>query len=391
MLIVGGGLIGCAAALYLARSGARVTLIEQGELNSGASGQNAGSLHFQLERRFLEHGRELTTQASHIVALNAVAVQDWKRLEADLGEDLDVAMHGGLMVAETADEVALLEDKSQRERAAGVATELIDGDAARRLCPALAPSILAAVFSRDEGHANPRRVTLAFAQAARVIGAELLTQTRVTALARSGNGFAATLSRQGKTAEERFEKVVIACGAWTTSVAALLNLHLPLFPVALQMSATDRCSPLLRHLVQHVGKRLSMKQTREGHVLIGGGWAARLAESDGRFDLSERPSLQSASLAGNLRAAVSTLPEVARLALLRVWTGVTALSADQLPIVGEIPRMRGCYVAAGGSAFTLGPTFARLLSESIAGRPGDLPALVSPARFDHLNSFMGSG
>ncbi len=57
--IIGGGLVGCAAAWRLAGRGASVALIEAGDINSGASGQNAGSLHFQIERRFLENGDAL--------------------------------------------------------------------------------------------------------------------------------------------------------------------------------------------------------------------------------------------------------------------------------------------------------------------------------------------
>jgi sarcosine oxidase, subunit beta len=391
VLIIGGGLLGCALAWHLARGGARVVLAESAELNSGASGQNAGSLHFQLERRFLEHGAAATEHAAQIVALNAAAIEDWRGLERELDADLDVTMHGGLMVAETPAEVALLEDKCRRERAAGLPVRLIDASEARTLCPALAPDIVAAAFSPDEGHADPRWVTLAYARRAAASGASLRPGTRAAMLARSASGqFEATLVTATASTHEPFERVVITAGAWSAEVGALLNLHLPLYPVALQMNVTERTGPVLRHLLQHVGQRLSMKQTRSGNLLIGGGWAARLARQEGRFDLSSRPTLSRDALIGNLRVAARTVPAVGRLALLRSWTGVTAISADQLPLVGEIPRMRGCYVAAGGSAFTLGPTFARLLSSTLLGRHEELLGPVSPARFDHLNSFMGS-
>src|SRR3989344_6773274 len=78
VLIVGGGLTGCATAWHLAERGASVMLVEAGELNGGASGQNAGSLHFQIERRFLENGPALAEQASRVLALNRLAIQDWR-------------------------------------------------------------------------------------------------------------------------------------------------------------------------------------------------------------------------------------------------------------------------------------------------------------------------
>jgi sarcosine oxidase subunit beta len=156
------------------------------------------------------------------------------------------------------------------------------------------------------------------------------------------------------------------------------------------MNATERTPLFMPHLVQHVGRRLSMKQAHAGNLLIGGGWPSCLARSaDGSFDLSVRAAMIEESLAGNLRAAIDTVPRVEPLNLIRSWTGITAISADQLPIVGEIPRMPGFWVAGGGSAFTLGPSFGRLIAQAMAGRPTAELDIVSPARFEHLNSAMG--
>jgi sarcosine oxidase subunit beta len=134
-----------------------------------------------------------------------------------------------------------------------------------------------------------------------------------------------------------------------------------------------------------------MKQAGAGNVLIGGGWPSRLAQAPGGgFDLSRRPTPIAASITGNLEAAVAVVPRAASLNLLRTWTGTVAVSSDQLPIVGEVPRMPGVHVAGGGSAFTLGPTFARLLAdEALTGKPAPDLADFSPARYEHLNSFMG--
>ncbi|PEQ13583.1 FAD-dependent oxidoreductase [Novosphingobium sp. PC22D] len=386
VLIVGGGLVGCATAWHLARGGAQVTLLEAGDIGMGASGQNAGSLHFQLERRFLENGEALAEQAARTAALSRLAIDDWRGLEAELGADLHVVMDGGLMVAETAEQVGVLERKIARENAEGLATRLLDGDEARAIAPYLSAGILAAGFSGDEGHADARAVTRAFAEAAAHAGAILRMRSPVTSARRLDRGFeiaCADETLQG-------DRLVIACGAWTAQICARLNLHMPLFPVALLMNATERTAKGLRHLVQHVGRRLSMKQTHAGNILIGGGWPARLAQApDGTFDPRRRPEMIAASLAGNMRAAIDTAPFVAKLNLIRSWTGVTAISADQLPIVGEVPSMPGCWVAGGGSAFTLGPTFARLMAQAMGGRAAPELDIVSPARFEHLNSFMG--
>lgn len=393
VLIIGGGLIGCAAALYLARAGASVRLIEADDINAGASGQNAGSLHFQMERRFLENGEVLADQAARIIRLNRLAIDDWRGLEADLGVDLHVSQKGGLMVAETADEVALLEAKSRREIAGGLGTQLLDGVAARTLCPALGANVLAASYLADEGHADPRALTPAFADAAIGAGAVISTRHRILSLSRTPSGGFDAMVQDGTGNEQDLHhagQVLVAAGAWTPAICALANLHMPLFPVALLMNATERTGLILPQLIQHVGRRLSMKQAYAGNVIIGGGWPSRLAQRpDGGFDLNAKARIIPASRSGNLRAAIDIVPQIGALNLIRSWTGITTISADQLPIVGEVARVPGFYVAGGGSAFTLGPTFARLIAQAMGGVRAEALDVLSPDRFNHLNSFMG--
>lgn len=388
---MGGGLIGCAAAWQIARLGARVLLVTVGNLNSGASGQNAGSLHFQMERRFLENGEALADQAAAVLNLNRLAISDWRDIQGELGQDLCVHFGGGLMVAETAAEVALLEGKVRREQQAGLSTVLLGPPEIGKLAPYLSSNIRAAAYLKDEGHADPKKVTPALATAAQKTGAQIAECTRLIALQRLGSGFLASAAGPHGPSQIRAGKVLLAAGVWTAEIASLLNLHLPSFPVALQMNATERVAPFIPHLIQHVGRRLSLKQAASGNILIGGGWPAKFRQKPGGgFDLDARPTLIETSLTANLRTAVDVVPELAQLNLIRCWTGATAITGDQLPIVGEISRLPGLFVAVGGSAFTMGLTFARLLGEAITGQqPDSRLDAFSPNRFGHLNSFMG--
>ena len=389
VLVVGGGLTGCATAFHLARAGASVILIEAGELNGGASGQNAGSLHFQIERRFLENGDALAEQATRVLALNRLAVADWQTMQALFDDNLEIVMDGGLMVAETAAEVALLERKVAREQEMGLATRMVGGDELRELAPYLADTIQAASWLGSEGHANPRTIARVFARAAIADGVDVRTQTVLTGATKRPGGYSIDLRSSDATTTVQADHILLATGASTAAVGALFNLHLPIFPAGLTMNITDRRPQFLPHLVQHVGRRLSMKQAHSGNVLIGGGWSSTLRKSPtGGFDVSRPPELQLASVQGNLRAAVETVPAVASLNVIRSWTGIVALTADQLPIVGQVAP--GLFVAAGGSGFTLGPTFARLLAAQMTGgRPAPELATFGPGRFDHLNGFMG--
>jgi sarcosine oxidase, subunit beta len=393
VLIVGGGLTGCATAWHLARAGAAVTVVERRDLNAGASGQNAGSLHFQIERRFLEHGEELAKQASRVVVLNKLAVEEWRCWLELLGGGPEIVMDGGLMIAETAEEMRSLEQKAAREAEYGLGTKLLDAGETLAIAPYLSRSVLGATWLADEGHANPRNLTLVLARAAAAAGAVFRLGASVTAIQRSGSDFSVAVEADGRTSTIHATQILVAAGVWTARVGASANLHLPIFPAGLTMNITERTAPFMRHLIQHVGKRLSMKQAHDGNVLIGGGYSSRLERRpDGEFDLSRPPALVPDNVRENLRVAARAVPAIADLNLIRSWTGTVALTPDQLPLVGEVPRLPGFHVCAGGSGFTLAPVFARFLADSLGGGPSELAASFqdfSPARFNHLNGFMG--
>lgn len=390
VVVIGGGLVGAATAFRLVQAGASVAVVEAGYPNIGASGANAGSLHFQLERRFLENGESLADQAAGILSLNRLAIDEWKALDAELGPDVHIHMKGGLMVAETADEVRTLERKVAREAAGGLGSRLVDGDEARRIAPGLSKTVVAAAYLAAEGHADPKALTPTFIMRAEHGGARLLQNTRVTAVRSEAGGYRLTICQGTVEKELAARKVLIAAGAWTGRVGELFNLHLPIYPVALLMNVTERTPPVLEQLIQHVGQRLSMKQAHAGNILIGGGWPSRMKlDSTGRFDPGQSAEMLPSSLSGNLAVASRVFPRIADLNLIRSWTGVTAITADQTPLVGEVPQAPGVYVAAGGSAFTLGPVFARLLARLILEEKEERLSVFSPARFSHLNSFMG--
>jgi glycine/D-amino acid oxidase-like deaminating enzyme len=303
-------------------------------------------------------------------------------LSAQLGEDLGVVQHGGLMLAETREQVDVLARKMVLEHAAGLKAELLDRAALLSLAPYLGPSVMAAAFCPGEGKADPRRCALAFARAAMRRGAQVLSRTQVISLRREGGRWRVGFD-DGSLCQA--EQVVIAAGAWSGRVARMAGIALPISPIGLTMTATVRTKPLIKHLLQHAGHRLSMKQTAEGNVLIGGGWPAALRQVDGVVDLGRKAELLLPSLAGNMRTAAAVVPGVADLPVLRSWTGTTCFVADQLPLIGPVPKTKGLFIVAGSSAFTLGPTFADIVSDQVLGRaPAFDVGIYDPKRFGSL-------
>jgi sarcosine oxidase subunit beta len=392
VIVIGGGLVGCAAAYYLSKSDARVLLIESGDINREASGRNAGSLHFQLEYRLMKYGEEQTEQFAQIIPLNLVAIEDWTGLENELQSDLEVRMRGGLVVGETSADVRCLEMRQSLQERWGLRTSLLSAIEVRRRAPYLADTVTSASYCETEGYANPRLIAPAFARRATALGTKIRCQTRATAIHRDGSGWQVGMMGAGNVLDEvSCNAVLDAAGAWAGNVAALAHLHLPIYPVPLLMNITERSEPIIPHLVQHASERLTIKQVAAGNILIGGGWPGRFIRAEPSINVYERPELVMESVFENLVLARELIPALGRLHLLRSWQGTTGVTSDQMPLLGEVPEAPGFYVAAGGAAFTHGPTYARLISELILGaRPSATIDLYSPSRFSHINNFMAA-
>jgi sarcosine oxidase, subunit beta len=377
--VIGAGLIGCAAAWHLARRARSVIVIDQAEVNRGASGRNAGSLHFQLEPRMIDVLVSNPERLAQLIPVNLQAIEDWRRLPKELDRDLELWMHGGLMLAETESEHRLLLKKAELEMRGGLNVRLLDGKELRRLAPYLSSAIRSASYCPEEGHANPRWVAPAFAAAARAAGVRFELHTRVNSLQASDGRWRLVLERtaggasnaHGGVTAVHAGAVLIAAGAWSREILAPLGATVPLTPVGLQMMVTQRTGPLISHLVQHMGRRLSIKQVEAGNILIGGGWPARLSGGD----LGAKPDaeLQELSLAGSAAVAAHVVPATSALSVIRSWSGVACVAPDHLPVLGAIESLPGIFIAAGGASFTLGPTYARLISELISTGSTSIP------------------
>lgn len=386
VVVIGGGLVGCATAYYLSKQGAQVALVEKGQLNRKASGQNAGSLHFQLEQRFVMHWKQLEKEMAELIPFSLISEELWAGLENELEADMEVIQHGGIMVAETEEEMKMLKQKYDMENKWGLGTELMTSEDVKKIAPYLSDKVKGASYCATEGHANPRLVTLQFAKKAQDFNTQIFTESNVTDLKQEKNGWIVELNREDYL---KATNVVITTGAWSKDLVEMAGLHIPMYPIPLTMNITESVEPVIHHLIQHVGKRLTLKQVRDGNILIGGGWSSQFVKKDGKLDLTSSPKILTESVKGNVQIAADLVPAIKDFRLIRTWPGVTGVSIDQLPILGEFPERKGLYIGGGGSGFTFGPLYGKVLSELILNGKTDYSIeAFSPKKFSHLNMFM---
>ncbi|MCP9487642.1 MAG: FAD-binding oxidoreductase [Gaiellaceae bacterium MAG52_C11] len=373
VLIIGGGLAGTALAYYLARAGVECVLVERAELNREASGTNAGSFHFQIalhQLTALETGN-VRERLQTEVRLHAEAAEVWKTLERELAGSLEIHITGGLMVAETPDEFRLLHEKRELEEEAGLETHVLEGEELRAFAPYLADDLLGATWCPDEGHANPMLAAPLFAARAAEAGAELRTHAEVTRVEVDPDGGARRFAVTTAAVRVHAHRVVNATGAWANEVCGLVGLRLPIRAEGLHLNVTEPRERVLEPMVQHIGRRLTLKQATNGTFIIGGGWPANPEPAPARFSTTWE------STAGNVAVAVRVLPLLADVKIVRTWSGVMAFTADLAPLVGESARLPGFHTLIATTGFTLSPLLAQLLAEELATGRGTIPPQYS--------------
>ncbi|MDH4108894.1 MAG: FAD-binding oxidoreductase [Gammaproteobacteria bacterium] len=367
LLVVGGGIVGLSAAIAAAQHGAAVTLIDAA-INAGTTA-NAGSLHVQLQSRFL---RLYPDQAHNVEAslhLYLEAVREWDRLEANHGP-FEMVRHGGLMLAENATQLKFLEAKARREAARGLDVDILERAALGRIAPWLGPQVFGAELCRDEGKLNPLTANIRLRAVARRLGTTFV-KDRIVTLTVGDN-----VQLRGELGLYKADQAIVAAAWGSGRLLGGLGLALPSRAEPLHMNITEPAAASIQHLVQHAERSITLKQLQSGQIVIGGGWPAQSRGDD------VVPAVLADSVLGNIALAGKLVPGIRELRVIRTWAGMNT-TVDGKTALGRIPGAERVIVAVPGDAgYTLGPLCGRLASELAAGLPGEVDTgPYSPARF----------
>ncbi len=362
LLIVGGGLVGLAAAREAAGLGMRVTVVERGPLGGGASHAAAGMLSplddAHRGRVFLE-----------FAVAGFRLYPSWVgELESECGRSVEYRECGKVVAALSAAEKGPLQDTANVALSHGLRAEWIEPGPLSSSVPDLTHEAVGALLVHDDFRVDNRALAAALAVSCRERGVRLCTETDVRAL-RVASGRTQGLTLRDGTSLDT-DRVLLSAGAWSGGIEGLPRA-LPVRPVrgqmlALRPTSWSSSSVLCSHDVYLVPRD-------DGRLLVGA--------------TVEDVGFEEANTAGGtiglLSAALALVPSLESAPVVEVWSGLRPASLDGLPILGGDPEVEGLFYATGHfrSGVLLAPITGRVLADLIAGRDSPvLPRELEAAR-----------
>jgi len=350
ILVIGAGIIGASCAYYLARDGARVTVID-----SGGPGGVATPASFAWINASWGNPQPY-------FRLRREAMAEWRRLAVAL-PNLRISFSGGLCWDLGPDDM----DAYLRDHGAwGYGIRRVNRSEAARLEPRLADPPAAAVYVAEEGAVEPRAAALNLLSAAERQGARVVAGTAVRGLILRGDRVEGALTDGG---EIHADEVLLAAGAASPGIAATAGVTLPLTtPPGLLVSSRPH-ERLLNGLV--MAPDLHMRQTAEGRIVAGADFGGSNPQTDADATARAVFAMLQSMLAGG-----------ARLEMEGHSTGYRPTPVDGFPVIGRPKDRSGLYIAVMHSGITLAPAIGRFAAEELLrGRRDRLLAPYGPARF----------
>ncbi|MCR8548903.1 FAD-binding oxidoreductase [Salipiger sp. P9] len=360
LAVIGGGLIGAAIAWGAARSGADVLLLDEGDIALRAARGNFGLVWLQGKGLGHPDYMHWSIRAGRLWPELA------RLLTEETGIDPEWRGGGGLNFCLSEADLAARREMIARTADAGgeIDIRLLDRAELRALAPGIGPEVLGASLSDLDGEANPLLTLRAFHTGVQRQGGTLRSNSRVQSLhPMAGGGFRIGLA---DGAELPAQRLVLAAGLGSETLAAQLGLTLPLRPERGQIVVTERVAPFLHHPTN------TIRQTRDGTVLLG----------SSHEDVGFSTGTDIATIARLCNTGARLFPALAEARLMRAWGAVRILTPDGLPVYDGAPDHPGAFVVTCHSGVTLASVHALDLGPALArGRLGPAPQTMRSSRF----------
>ena len=334
-LIIGAGIVGCSAAYLLTKEGKKVTVVDKSYPCNEASGVNAG-------------GMELLQQPPQSLPLHILAAELWDMFQNQDGIDCGYHRTGGLYCVLREEDLPMLDAQEERFKKNNLPIERLNKAQVKEKIPYIGDEVIAANFSPMSGYSNPLKAGVAILLKAKSMGCEFYDHQFIKKIEPDpdGEGYIAYSDSEQFCAK----KILITGGIRSPWLLEQMGVHIELEEKHKMITVTEKAPHFIDYTI--TTPTMTMKQTAEGSILIGGG-------REGYGDLNTNDKKKDVSINGlcfNVREAKNIIPSIQKLNILRSWSGFEGFTPERLPYIGEVEKYHGIYYAVTGfCGYCIGP------------------------------------
>lgn len=412
VVVVGGGIVGVAAAYYLAKAGCSVALVEKGRIGGEQSSRNWGWCRQQNRDK-----RELP--------LSRLSMELWDGLSQEIGADTGFRRSGLIYVTKSEAELATWSSWIDMAREFQVHSRVLSPAEAKTLTPGNEQDWIGGVHSPSDGRAEPTMAAPALAAAARARGVTIHQDCAVRGLDVAGGKVAGVVTERGRIVADA---VLCAGGAWASMFCRRHGIDLPqagirstvfvtspgpeVTPGGLVMPGLTISRRLDGGYIVAAANRGRLEVTPQGMRYARQFWPtfksrrSSLRVGIGRSFVEgpealtrswafDRPSPferhrvfappADLAVAGPALAKLkSVYPALNGVGVGGLWAGWIDLTPDSIPVISPVEALPGFFLAAGfsGHGFGIGPGAGQLAADLITGRPASVDP--TPFRYSRL-------
>jgi len=353
VVIVGGGVMGCAIAYNLAKEGLKPVVIEKSDIGGEASGSNGGGVR-QSARNLKE------------MPLAMESIQIYGQLHEELGMDVEYVRQGNLRLCTSDDEMESMRQAVENQKKVGLHLEMLDRNQVLEINPYVGEKIIGASFCPTDGHVNPFLVTYGFFKKGKGLGARFFTHETVQEIRMQKGRVSGVV-----TDKHVFDTdlVVDAAGVAGRKIANMVGLDIPMRPIFSEALITEAYPPLFQQMVGHAKGLFYGRQTAHGSFFWGGFVGTE------QFIYREGKPLFHYIGPTISQMVIDFFPALKEINVIRMWSGLIAQMSDAIPVLGYTSEVPGFVFATGfsGHGFGLAPVIGRLISELIMDCKTSIP------------------
>lgn len=352
VIVIGSGIVGNAAAYYLAKRGRTVIVLEaEDHIGHGGSTRNGGGVR--------QSGRDPRELPYAIYGIKNI----WPYLSEELGVDIEYHQGGNLRLGLNEDHINILKEYTRKAQECGLEVDMIDGAQVKEICPHLSDEIIGASWCPTDGHANPMKTTLAFYKRARDLGAHFITGEKVIKLKTCRGRARTVITQEGNVYEA--DNIIVAAGYESRFITKTVGIDIPMTRFYEECVVTEMQPKMFDIMLGVATGEVYGHQCDHGSFVFG---SLTGLERTLLFDHGKNKS-NALNASADCRNILKYVPKLKDAKIVRSWGGWMDIGHDGVPVIDEVDEIPGLFLACAmsGHGFGTGPVVGYMLAQMVDG------------------------